>query len=155
MQVSPVSARATVAPRAATTGESTEAARRKRAANSATAFAAATEVLPKSSMSVRERFASLEERFIPSKAAGVDVRFQFNLSGKGGGDWYVEIKGGKITVKEGSGPNPTATLKASAEDYLKIANGEMNKTFAYLRGKLKIDGDKDALKKWDTYFREA
>lgn len=120
----------------------------------ATVFAAATEVLA-SSMSVRERFASLEERFIASKAKGVDVRFQFNLSGKGGGDWYVEIKDGKITVKEGSGSNPTATLKASAEDYLKIANGEMNKTFAYLRGKLKIDGDKDELKKWDSYFREA
>lgn len=110
--------------------------------------------LGKSSMSVKERFDTLEERFIASKAKGVNVRFQFELSGSGGGDWYVEIKDGKVSVKKGKGPNPTATLKASAEDYLKIANGEMNKMWAFVRGKLKVDGDKDELKKFDTYFRE-
>ncbi|MBC7461135.1 MAG: SCP2 sterol-binding domain-containing protein, partial [Thermoleophilia bacterium] len=60
----------------------------------------------------------------------------------------------KITVKKGGGANPTVTLKATDEDYKKIANGDMNKTIAFLRGKLKIDGDKDAMKKFDTYFKE-
>ncbi|MCW2927530.1 MAG: sterol-binding protein [Thermoleophilia bacterium] len=105
-------------------------------------------------MSVKQRFATLEERFKPDAAKGVDVRFQFQLSGDGGGDWYVEIKDGKITVKDGSGPNPTATLKASAKDYKKIADGEMNKMWAFVRGKLKVDGDKDALGKFDSYFRK-
>lgn len=104
-------------------------------------------------MNASERFATMQERFDPAKAKGVDVRFQFDLSGSGGGKWYVEIKGGKLTVKSGTGPNPTATMKASAEDYVKIANGEMNKMMAFLRGKLKVDGDKDALKKFDSYFK--
>jgi putative sterol carrier protein len=103
-------------------------------------------------MSVRERFATLEERFLPAKAKGINVRFQFKLSGKGGGDWYVEIKNGKVSVKQGSGPNPTATLRASADDYLKIANGEMNKMWAFVRGKLKVEGDKDAIGKFNDYF---
>jgi putative sterol carrier protein len=107
-----------------------------------------------SSMSVQERFATLTKRFLPEKAKGVDARFQFDLSGSGGGKWYVEIKGGKITVKEGSGPNPTVTLKASAEDYLKIANGEMSKTWAFIRGKVKVDGDRDVLGKFDQYFKD-
>ena len=106
-------------------------------------------------MSVRERFATLQKRFKPDAVKGVDVRFQFKLSGPDGGEWYVEIKGGKLTVKTGTGPNPTATLKASAKDYKKIADGEMNKTIAFLRGKLKVEGDKDALGKWDTYFEKA
>jgi putative sterol carrier protein len=118
----------------------------------ATAFA--VETLGKSSMSVRERFSTLQQRFLPDKAKGVDVRFQFLLSGKGGGEWYVEIKNGKVTVKEGKGPNPTATLRASAADYLKIANGEMNKMWAFVRGRLKVDGDKDALGKFDEYFKK-
>jgi putative sterol carrier protein len=105
-------------------------------------------------MSVQERFNTLEARFLPDKAKGVNVRFQFNLSGSGGGQWYAEIKSGKITVKKGTGPNPTATLSASASDYKKIADGEMNKMWAFMRGKLKVEGDREALKKWDTYFKD-
>lgn len=104
--------------------------------------------------SVRERFATLEKRFKPEAAKGVNVRLQFKLSGTGGGEWYVEIKDGKCKVTEGTGPNPTATLKASASDYKKIADGEMNKMVAFLRGKLKVEGDKDALKPFDTWFEK-
>lgn len=108
----------------------------------------------KSSMSVKERFATLEKRFKPEAAKGVNVRLQFELSGEGGGTWYVEIKDGKCKVKEGSGPNPDATLKASASDYKKIADGEMNKMVAFLRGKLKVEGDKEKLKPFDTWFEK-
>lgn len=104
--------------------------------------------------SIRERFATLEKRFKPDAAKGVNVRLQFKLSGEGGGEWYVEIKDGKIKVKEGTGPNPDATLKASAKDYKKIADGEMNKMVAFLRGKLKIEGDKDKIKPFDTWFEK-
>ncbi len=104
--------------------------------------------------SIKERFDTMEKRFKPEAAKGVNVRFQFKLSGEGGGEWYVEIKDGKCKVKTGTGPNPTATLMASASDYKKIADGEMNKMVAFLRGKLKIEGDKDALKPFDTYFEK-
>ena len=104
--------------------------------------------------SIKERFATLEKRFKPDAAKGVNVRLQFDLSGEGGGKWYVEIKDGKCKVKEGTGPNPDATLKASASDYKKIADGEMNKMVAFLRGKLKVEGDKDKLKPFDTWFEK-
>lgn len=104
--------------------------------------------------SIKERFATMEQRFKPDAAKGVNVRLQFKLSGDGGGDWYVEIKDGKCKVKEGTGPNPDATLIASASDYKKIADGEMNKMVAFLRGKLKVEGDKDKLKPFDTYFEK-
>lgn len=106
------------------------------------------------SPSIRERFDTLEQRFKPEAAKGVNVRLQFKLSGDGGGEWYVEIKDGKCKVKKGTGPNPDATLKASASDYKKIADGEMNKMVAFLRGKLKVDGDKDKLKPFDTWFEK-
>lgn len=105
-------------------------------------------------MSVKERFSTLHDRFDAGSTKGVDVRFQFNIDGAGGGKWYCVIKGGKLTVKEGTGPNPTATLWAPADIYLKIANGKMNKMWALVQGKLKVSGDKDELKKWDTYFTE-
>src|SRR5688572_21351161 len=58
--------------------------------------------------SIKERFATLEKRFKPEAAKGVNVRLQFDLSGEGGGKWYVEVKDGKCKVKEGTGPNPDA-----------------------------------------------
>ncbi len=106
-------------------------------------------------MSARERFATLQQRFRPEAARGVNVSFQFNLTGPGGGKWFVTIRNGKLTVKEGTGPNPTATLTASAEDYVKMAEGEMNKMVAFVRGRLKVEGDRKALEQWDTYFRPA
>lgn len=105
-------------------------------------------------VSVRQRFSTMEKRFKPAAAKGVNIKIQFKLSGSGGGEWYVVIKDGKCTVKEGTGPSPTATVSATASDYKKIADGEMNKMIAYLRGKLKIDGDKDVLKPFDTYFEK-
>jgi putative sterol carrier protein len=102
---------------------------------------------------VQDRFKTMVSRFMPDKAKGVDARFHFVISGPKGGEWYVEIKNGTCTVKTGDGPNPTVTLKASDEDYKKIANGDMNKTIAFIRGKLRIDGSKDAIKAFDTYFK--
>ena len=122
------------------------------ARNTATTFAGAPRKA--GSPSIKERFATLEKRFKPEAAKGVDVRLQFDLSGEGGGKWYVEVKDGKCKVKEGTGPNPDATLKASASDYKKIADGEMNKMVAFLRGKLKVEGDKDKLKPFDTWFEK-
>ena len=106
------------------------------------------------SPSIKERFATLEQRFKPDAAKGVNVKLQFKLSGDGGGEWYVVIKDGKCTVKEGTGPDPDATLSAKASDYKKIADGEMNKMVAFLRGKLKVEGDKDKLKPFDTWFEK-
>lgn len=106
------------------------------------------------SMSVRERFSTLEARFLPEKAKGVDVKLQFKLSGDGGGEWYVVIKDGKIKVTEGEGPGADATVMASASDYQKMADGEMNKTLAFLRGKLKIKGDRKYLEAYETWFKQ-
>jgi putative sterol carrier protein len=121
--------------------------------SAATSFAGA----PRKSggMSVRERFSTLEKRFKPEAAKGVDVKLQFKLSGSDGGEWYIVIKNGKITVKEGTGPDADATVIASAKDYKKMAEGDMNKTIAFLRGKLKIEGDRKYLDAWETWFKDA
>jgi hypothetical protein len=37
-------------------------------------------------------FEALGKSFQPDAAAGVDVVFQYNISGDGGGDWYTAIK---------------------------------------------------------------
>lgn len=128
-----------------------------RTATAATAWATpvATETLGSSSMSVRERFDTLEQRFIPAKAKGVNAAWQFLLTGKGGGEWFVEIRNGEIKVKKGRGSGADVTIRADADDYLKVANGEISGMRAWLTGIVKFDGDKGLAKSFKEYFREA
>lgn len=86
-------------------------------------------------------FETMKARFRPSKAKGLLIRMQFVLTGRGGGSWFVEVKDGTCTVTKGRGKDPGTTLEASAADYLKVSNGEMNKVMALLRGKLRVKGD--------------
>ena len=58
--------------------------------------------------------------FQADKAAGVDVVFQFRISGSGGGDWYAVVKDKTCTVEAGLHPKPTTTLKMAGEDFLKL-----------------------------------
>lgn len=90
---------------------------------------------------IAEGFATMQSRFKPDEAGDMRVRMQFVLTGPGGGSWFVVIKNGRCTVTRGTGSSPDTTLTASAADYLKITNGEMNKLWALVRGKLRVSGD--------------
>ena len=60
----------------------------------------------------------MPEAFRPDKAAGVNVLFQFSISGPGGGDWNVAIKDGTCTIAEGKAEKPTTTIKMADADFL-------------------------------------
>jgi NAD(P)-dependent dehydrogenase (short-subunit alcohol dehydrogenase family)/acyl dehydratase/putative sterol carrier protein len=91
--------------------------------------------------SVRAVFDNIGAAFQPAAAAGVDVVFQFRISGPGGGDWYTAIKDGTCTVASGVHDKPTTTLKMSDDDFLKYVGGQLPAMQAYSTGKLKIEGD--------------
>jgi len=91
--------------------------------------------------SVQAIFDRLPEAFQPGAAAGVDVVFQFRISGSGGGEWYTVIKEGACTAEQGSHSSPTTTLKMSDEDFIKYVGGQLPAMQAYTSGRLKIEGD--------------
>jgi putative sterol carrier protein len=63
---------------------------------------------------------------------------QFNLSGDGGGNYYVEIKDGTAKVSEGTHPSPNMTMTLAASDYVDLIMGKLNGQMAFMSGKLKI-----------------
>ncbi len=75
------------------------------------------------------------------RAQETAVRVQFCLTGRGGGDWYVEATGDRATRREGTVENPDVTVTASAADWEAIERGELDRTLAQLRGKLIVEGD--------------
>jgi len=92
-------------------------------------------------LTVKAVFDSLTNSFIPEKAAGVDVVFQYKISGPGGGQWHVVVKEGTCTVVEGAHAKPTTTLIISDEDFLALFQGKLNPMQAFTSGKLKVEGD--------------
>ena len=92
-------------------------------------------------MAVKDIFERIPEAFQADKAAGVDVVFQFEISGPGGGSWHVTVKDQRCEVKGGVHDRPTTTIKMGDEDFVKLIKGELNAMKAYTGGKLKIGGD--------------
>jgi putative sterol carrier protein len=92
-------------------------------------------------LTVKGVFDRLTESFQADKAAGVDVVFQYCISGRGGGDWNVSVRNGVCESAQGIHPNPTTTILMSDEDFLSMISGKLNAMQAYTSGKLKIQGD--------------
>ena len=91
--------------------------------------------------SVQAVLDKMVDSFKAEAAAGVDVVFQFNISGKGGGDWYCIIKDAACTIEAGGHEKPMCTIKMADEDFLAMMGGKLPPMQAFTSGKLKIGGD--------------
>ncbi len=91
--------------------------------------------------SVSEIFEKMPEAFDPEAAKGVDVVFQYSISGPGGGDWTVSVSDGACTVTQGVAEKPSCTLKISDNDFIDMISGKLDPMAAFTSGKLKIGGD--------------
>lgn len=105
--------------------------------------------------STSEVIKSYEERFIPEEAAGVDGVVQLNLTGEGGGSYVLVIKDQTLTIEEGKHDEPTVTVTASADDWLKVNNQETNPMALMMAGKLKLSGSLPLATKFQGMFRRA
>ena len=83
----------------------------------------------------------MAEAFQADKASGVDVVFQYRITGPDGGEWHVIIKDGTCEVTKGEHGSPTTTIIMSDEDFLSLIQGKLNAMQAFTSGKLKIEGD--------------
>jgi putative sterol carrier protein len=96
---------------------------------------------PASAGSVQAVFDGMLDGFNADAAAGVDVVFQFNISGEGGGNWHSVIKDGACSIDAGAHHKPACTIKMAAADFLAMMGGKLSAMQAYTSGKLQIEGD--------------
>ncbi len=97
-------------------------------------------------------FETLPQRFKPAGAAGVKATFQFELAGDGGGTWHVVVDDGTMAIHEGPSEKPSSTIKMKAEDYVKMVNGQLNGTVAFMTGLMKISGNMILAQKMQAIF---
>jgi len=93
------------------------------------------------SLDIQAIFDNMASTFKPEAATGVDVVFQFTISGSAGGDWSAVIKDGACTIAAGRHAKPVCTLKMADGDFAAMMRGELPAMQAFTSGKLVIEGD--------------
>ena len=92
--------------------------------------------------SVRGFFDELPAR-VAGKTQGINTSYLFDIDGAG--QWLVDVRDDGVNVTEGGG-SADCTIRASADNFAKLARGEGNPTTAYMSGKLKVDNVGAAMK---------
>ena len=100
----------------------------------------------------QEVFDSMRGSFQQAKAKGVHARYQWDLSGPQGGQWWIDVDDGKYKMGKGKIDNPNVTFVAKDKDWVAVSNHQMGGTWAYLTGRLKIRGDQGLARKLGEIF---
>ncbi|HLR23429.1 MAG TPA: SCP2 sterol-binding domain-containing protein [Pseudogracilibacillus sp.] len=76
-----------------------------------------------------------------SLAKGVEAVYQFQLDGDESNVYQLNLQGENSVTSEGAKDDADCTLKMSSDDFVKMTEGELNGTQAFMSGKLKIKGN--------------
>ena len=83
--------------------------------------------------------AAIEKNAAEAKAIG--AKYQMNITGPTGGEWYVDVSDSGPSSKEGTGP-ADCTITISDEDFQKLVeNPQANGMQLFFSGKLKVGGN--------------
>ncbi len=85
----------------------------------------------------------LPGRVNPADALDVELEVAFVLDGADGGSWVLTVHDGKVAVTRRADLDEgvAATIRASAADFVRMINGELSGTDAFMSQKLAVDGD--------------
>jgi putative sterol carrier protein len=97
-------------------------------------------------------FDAMRGSFQPAKAKGLHVRYQWDLSGPNGGEWWIEVNDGTYKMGKGQIDHPDVTFRASDNDWVAICNDQLSGTWAYMTGRLKVRGDQGVARKLGEMF---
>jgi putative sterol carrier protein len=97
-------------------------------------------------------FDAMRGSFQPAKAKGVRARYQWDLSGPNGGQWWIEVNDGTYKMGKGQIEHPNVTFRASDKDWVAICHDQLSGTWAYLVGRLKVRGDQNVARKLGEMF---
>jgi alkyl sulfatase BDS1-like metallo-beta-lactamase superfamily hydrolase len=100
----------------------------------------------------QEVFDGMRGSFQPAKAKGVHVRYQWDLSGPNGGEWWIEVNDGTYKLGKGKIPDPNVTFTAKDQDWVAICRDQLSGTWAYFTGRLKVRGDQAVARKLGEMF---
>jgi len=105
-----------------------------------------------SSSTPQQVFDGMRQSFQAQKAKGVHARYQWDLSGPNGGEWWIDVNDGTYKMGKGKIDNPSVTFVTSDKDWVALSNGTLGGNWAFFTGRLKIRGDQNLARKLDEIF---
>ena len=100
----------------------------------------------------QEVFDGMRHSFKAGKAKGVHARYQWELSGPNGGEWWIDVNDGTFKMGKGKIDNPSVTFVASDKNWVALSNGTLGGKWAFFTGRLKIRGSQSLARKLDEIF---
>jgi putative sterol carrier protein len=97
-------------------------------------------------------FDGMRQSFRANQAKGVHARYQWDLSGPDGGQWWIDVNDGAYKMGKGKIDHPNVTFVATDKDWVAVCNGQLGGTWAYLTGRLKVRGDQGVARKLGEMF---
>jgi len=105
-----------------------------------------------SSSTPQQAFAAMRQSLPANNAKGVHARYQWELSGPNGGEWWIDVNDGTYKIGQGKIDNPSVTFITSDADWVAMSNGKLKGTWAYLTGRLKVRGSQAVARKLNEIF---
>lgn len=103
-------------------------------------------------MDIEQIFTNMPANVDLSKLGDFKATIVFSLSGEGGGDWQVNVADGKVTTEKATAEKPTAKVSMTADDYKDMMSGKLNPVQAFMSGKVRVEGDLNAVMKMQSIF---
>ena len=97
-------------------------------------------------------FDAMRGSFQPAKAKGVHARYQWDLSGPHGGEWWIDVNDGTYKMGKGKIDHPSVTFISKDRDWVAICHDQLSGTWAYMTGRLKVRGDQGLARKLGEMF---
>jgi putative sterol carrier protein len=97
-------------------------------------------------------FDAMRSSFQPAKAKGVHARYQWDLNGPNGGQWWIEVNDGTYKMAKGKISDPNVTFIATDKDWVAICHDQLSGIWAYFTGRLKVRGDQGVARKLGEMF---
>jgi predicted lipid carrier protein YhbT len=90
--------------------------------------------------SVPETLAWLRVRFQPDALRDLRVTYQVELTGEGGGIFWLRVDGGQLSVGEGRTPRPDVLCQLAARDFFDVLAARANPELLYMEDRIRIEG---------------
>jgi putative sterol carrier protein len=90
----------------------------------------------------------------PDDAKAIGAKYQFNITGEGGGEWFLDLTSTGPSAQQGNPGGADCTLTVSSEDFQKLhENPQANGMQLFFSGKLKVSGNPMLAQKLNKLFQ--
>ncbi len=89
----------------------------------------------------------------PDQAKQIGAKFQINVTGEGGGEWFIDASDSGPKAQAGNPGGADCTITLTSEDFQKLhENPQANGMQLFFAGKLKVSGNQMLAMKLQKLF---